>query len=126
MSSTSCFVGSPHQNYCDFCAHMNSLPKWYEENISICIKKKIDWTIERLDRLQELDDLNVRYYWEHRQYMSTNPNQYPFPPYSLEKFGELDFVISEPFGDEKTYIWEEKVNVRGLGEEKVNVKDFRK
>jgi hypothetical protein len=102
------------------------LLKWYEENISICIKKEFDWTIERLDRLQELDDLNVRYYWEHRQDMFTNPNQYPFPPYSLEKFGELDFVISEPFSDEETYIWEEKVNVRGLGEEKVNVKDFRK
>jgi hypothetical protein len=57
-----------------------------------------------MDRLHELDDLNVRYYWEHKKYMFTNPNQYPFPPYSLEKFVELDFVVSEPLSDEETYI----------------------
>ncbi len=104
---------------------MSGLPKWYEENISICIKKNFDWTIERLDRLQELDNLNVKYYWEHRQDMFTNPNWYPFPPYSPEKFGELHFVASEPLSDEETYICEKKVNVRGLGEKKVNVKDFK-
>jgi hypothetical protein len=58
--------------------------------------------------------------------MFTNLNWYPFPPYSLEKFGELDFVVSEPLNDEETYICEEKVNVKGLGEERVNLKDLKK
>ncbi len=87
-----------------FFACMNSLFETYEKNISICIKKEVDWIVERMDRLHELDDWNVRYYWEHIKYMFTNPNQYPFPPYSLKKFVELDFVVSEPLSDEETYI----------------------
>ncbi len=54
-------------------------------------------------------------YWEHKKDLYANPNHYPSPPYSLEKFGELDLVVSEPFNEEETCSFEKKVNVRELG-----------
>jgi hypothetical protein len=44
---------------------MSNLPKWYKDELLKYIIKEFDWTFERSnDMLQELDDLNVKY-WEH-------------------------------------------------------------
>jgi hypothetical protein len=59
-------------------------------------------------------------YWEHKQNLSTNPNRYPSPPYSLEKFGELTNVgANNPFNDEKinsNFCVSQNINVRGFRE----------
>ncbi len=58
-------------------------------------------------------------YWEHRQHLSINLEQYPSPPYSLEKFCELvDFCASNPFSNEET-----SNNV--CASQKINVKRFK-
>jgi hypothetical protein len=55
---------------------MNNLFKLYKEEFFKCISKEYDLPIERLDRLHELDNLNVKY-WENIQDLSSNSNQYP-------------------------------------------------
>jgi hypothetical protein len=55
---------------------MNNLLKCYKEEFLKCISKEYDSTIERLDRLHELDNLNVKS-WENIQDLSSNSNQYP-------------------------------------------------
>jgi hypothetical protein len=49
----------------------------------------VKWTIERMESLQSLGKLSLLY-WDHKQYISSNIKRYPSPPYSHEKFGELD------------------------------------
>ncbi len=59
-------------------------------------------------------------YWEHRQDLSINLKQYPSPPFSLEKFGELvDTNASNPFSNEKTssnVCTSQNINVKGFRE----------
>jgi len=70
MSSPSHLV-SPHQNFCESFTCMSNLLKWYKEEFLKCINKEYDSTIERLDRLHELENLNVKY-WENIQDLSSN------------------------------------------------------
>jgi hypothetical protein len=55
-----------------------------------CITLNVDWKVKRTKKLQSLDKLNLLY-WDHKQDLSSNPKKYPSPPYSLERFGKLDF-----------------------------------
>ncbi len=119
MSSRSIFPTSPNRNFCDLCAHMNDLPRLYEEQLSKCIRKEFDQIIKRLKQLQQLDEQSVSY-WEHRQNLSINLKRYLSPLYSLEKFGELvDFGAISTFSNEKTsnsVCASQKINVKGFRE----------
>jgi len=64
---------------------MSNLPRWYEEEFVKCITLDVDWTVERIKRLQFLKKLSLLY-WDHIQDLSSNPKRYPSSPYSPERF----------------------------------------
>jgi hypothetical protein len=79
-----------------------------------CITLDVDWTIERTERLQFLEKLSLLYQ-DHKQDLSSNPKRYPSPPYSPERFGELDFE-SLNLNLKEIQRFEEQLNVVGFKE----------
>lgn len=58
------------------------------------MQRIIDCTIDRIERLLELDAWSV-VDWDHKQEFATNPNLFVLPPSSLEMFNELDDDLFE-------------------------------